>query len=579
MLKNIFMKVSKFLLATHKETPADAEIVSHQLMLRAGMIRKLGSGLYTWLPLGLRVLNKIQSIVRSEMDASGALELLMPSIQPAELWQETSRWDTFGPLLLKMKDRGQREFCYGPTHEEVITDLMRTELKSYKQLPINFYQIQTKFRDEIRPRFGVMRAREFTMKDAYSFHLDEQCLNQTYQVMYNTYTKIFTRMGLNFRAVMADTGSIGGNTSHEFQVLAESGEDVIFYSDESDYAANIEKATALLPEPNENESMANLEQISTPGQKTIEDISTFLNTKPQQTVKTLIVHGHESPLVALILRGDHQLNELKAEKHPLIKSPLVFANDDEIAEQLHCPTGFVGPIGLDNIPIIADHSALVLKNFVCGANAVDAHFINANWGRDIDKSTVHAFDLRNVVEGDLSPDGKGKLKQCRGIEVGHIFQLGNKYSQSMGATVLNQKGQASEMVMGCYGLGVSRIVAAAIEQNHDQRGIIWPQSIAPFDIALVPINMHKSEQLREVTQALYQQLTQAGYDVLLDDRNERAGVIFADMDLIGLPHRLVLSDKHLSTGLVEYKNRKHQETQMIALDTVLEFLKQNAQAD
>lgn len=569
------MRTSKFLLATLKETPTDAEIVSHKLMLRAGMIRKTATGIYSWLPLGLRVLNKVVSIIREEMDKSGALEIFMPAIQPAELWQESGRWDMYGDQLLKIRDRHKHEFCFGPTHEEIITDLMRNELRSYKQLPIILYQIQTKFRDEIRPRFGVMRSREFLMKDAYSFHLDHESLQQTYDVMYQTYSNIFTRLGLKFRAVLADTGNIGGNNSHEFHVLASSGEDVIAYSDVSDYAANLEKAEAIAPAQSAPTApLQELTIIDTPQQKTIAEVCSFLNVKPEQTVKTLIVKGSETPLVALVIRGDHELNEIKLSKLSQIAQPLKFADDNEVEKNLNIAVGFLGPIGL-SIPIIIDRDAAVLTNFVCGANITDKHYINANWQRDI--SLTNVTDIRKVVEGDISPDGKGTLQFTRGVEVGHIFQLGAKYSEAMHATVLNAEGKATTMMMGCYGIGVSRIVAAAIEQNHDDRGIIWPTPIAPFHIALIPISMHQSYRVREVAEKLYQDLQQAGFGVLFDDRKERAGVLFSNMDLIGIPHRLVISEGNLDKGVIEYKARNSDNNEAIPMENVLDFCQNKIQ--
>ncbi|WP_028387713.1 proline--tRNA ligase [Legionella fairfieldensis] len=563
------MRASQWLLATLKETPNDAEIISHQLMLRAGMIRKLGSGLYTWLPLGLNVLRKVESIVREEMNRAGAMEILMPAVQPAELWQETGRWETFGGQLLTMHDSNDREYCFGPTHEEVITDLIRHELQSYKQLPINLYQIQTKFRDEIRPRFGVMRAREFIMKDAYSFHLSQESLQQTYEIMYQTYCRIFDRLGLRYRAVEADTGAIGGSASHEFQVLADSGEDLIFYSDNSDYAANVEQATSLLPEKAGSNFKETIQLISTPAQKTITDVAQFLQVKPDQTVKTLIVEGSEHPLVALILRGDDELNEVKASKHPLVKSPLSFASELVILQTLKAPVGSLGPVGL-TIPIVVDHHALALTSFICGANQPDKHYRNVVWERD---AHYHdAYDLRNVKEGDPSPDGKGKLRLCRGIEVGHVFQLGDKYARAMNANVVNEHGQLQTMIMGCYGLGISRVVAAAIEQHHDERGIIWPQAIAPFQLVIIPINGHRSALVKDTADRLYQQLGTQGYEVLLDDRNERPGFLFADNDLIGIPHRLVISERHLAQKTVEYKARSSDEILQITLTDLPAFL-------
>lgn len=564
------MRASQYLLVTLKETPADAEIISQQLMLRAGLIRKLGSGLYTWLPLGLRVLRKVEQIIREELNRINALELLMPAIQPAELWEESDRWDKFGPLLLKILDRHQRPFCFGPTHEEVITDLARKELRSYKQLPITLYQIQTKFRDEIRPRFGVMRAREFLMKDAYSFHINAESLEQTYQKMYEAYSRIFTRLGLTFRAVLADTGSIGGAHSHEFQVLANSGEDQIVYSDGSDYAANMEMANAKAPEEGRPAPTESMRVIDTPNKKTIDEVSQFLGVKPSQCVKTLIVKGRETPLVALVIRGDHELNEIKAEKLDEVAVPLTFASDEEIAKEIHCFSGYLGPVGL-NIPLIADRDCAHLSDFVTGANQNNKHFQYVNWGRDLDEPQIAS--LRKAVEGDLSPDGKGVLKITRGIEVGHIFQLGNKYSVAMNATVLDEQGQSIPMEMGCYGIGVSRIVAAAIEQHHDDNGIIWTDAMAPFVVALLPMQMAKSERVRAKAEELYISLKNASIEVLFDDRNERPGVMFSQMDLIGIPHRLVLGERGLDAGVIEYKHRTQSESENIPLDEIIPFLK------
>ena len=565
------MRTSQLLLSTLKETPADAEIVSHQLMLRAGMIRRLASGLYTWLPLGLRVLRNIENIVREEMDRAGAQELLMPAVQPAELWQESGRWEQYGPELLRLTDRHQREFCFGPTHEEVITDLVRREIQSYKQLPANFYQIQTKFRDEVRPRFGVMRAREFLMKDAYSFHLDSNSLEQTYQTMYDTYTRIFSRLGLDFRAVLADTGSIGGRASHEFHVLASSGEDAIAFSDSSDYAANIELAKALPPEQPRPTPQQSMQYVDTPAQHTIEEVSNFLGVAPSQTVKTLLVKGEQESIIALVLRGDHELNVIKAEKLPQILTPLTFADEAEVRATTGAGPGSVGPVGL-SIPVIADHSAAQLADFICGANQNGRHLTGVNWGRDLPEPET--ADLRNVVAGDLSPDGKGHLVIKRGIEVGHIFQLGNKYSAALKATALDENGKQKTLEMGCYGIGVSRLVAAAIEQNHDERGIIWPVSIAPFQVALLPMNMHKSQRLRDAAEQLYSELQAAGIEVLFDDRKERAGVMFADMELIGIPHRLVLGERGLDADIVEYKGRRDSDNQQISLGSIIDFIKQ-----
>ncbi|KTD30939.1 prolyl-tRNA synthase [Legionella moravica] len=563
------MRASQWFLATQKETPSDAEITSHQLMLRAGMIRKLGSGLYTWMPLGLKVLRKIENIVREEMNKTHAMEVLMPAVQPAELWQETGRWETFGGQLLTMRDSNEREYCFGPTHEEVITDIMRNELRSYKQLPANFYQIQTKFRDEIRPRFGVMRAREFIMKDAYSFHLSMESLQATYEDMYQAYSRIFNRMGLKFRAVEADTGAIGGSASHEFQVLADSGEDLIFYSDGSDYAANIEQATSLRPAKANDITSKSMELVDTPNQKTIAEVAQFLKVDAKETIKTLIVQGTDHPMVALVLRGDDELNEVKAIKHPMVHSPLIFIDEETIKKSLNTPVGSLGPVNL-SIPVIVDHHALAMSSFVCGANQTDKHYIHAAWDRDA--TCTEAFDLRNVKEGDASPDGKGTLHSCRGIEVGHVFQLGDKYAKAMNAAVLNEQGQLQTMLMGCYGLGISRVVAAAIEQHHDEHGIIWPQAIAPFQLVIIPINGQRSQKVSEYAEYLYQQCSNSGLDVLLDDRNERPGVLFADNDLIGIPHRLVVSDRNLDQDCVEYKARSAHESQQINKDNVIDFI-------
>ena len=568
------MQASRYLIATQKETPADAEIISHQMMLRAGMIRKLASGLYTWLPLGLRVLRKVERIVREEMDKSGAQEVLMPAIQPAELWQESGRWEQYGGELLRMQDRHGRDFCFGPTHEEVITDLVRNELKSYKELPANFYQIQTKFRDERRPRFGVMRAREFIMKDAYSFHLNKDSLNDTYQVMHRTYCSIFDRLGLDYRPVEADSGAIGGSASHEFHVLAASGEDAIVFSTESDYAANIEKAVALPPQGERPAPSAEMKEVETPDQRTIAAIADFLGIDATTTVKTLLVKGEEdenghSGLVALILRGDHSLNEIKAENLAGLAGPLTMATDEEIEQAVGCKPGSIGPVKLP-VPVIVDHSAAHLADFVCGANKEGFHLTGVNWERDLPLPRVE--DLRDVVEGDLSPDGKGRLEIRRGIEVGHIFKLGNKYSSAMNATVLDENGKATILEMGCYGVGVSRIVASSIEQNHDEKGIIWPEAIAPFEVAIVTLNGHKSPAVQEAGERLYAQLKQAGFDVLLDDRKERPGVKFADIELIGIPHRFVVSDRGLEAETLEYKGRRDAEKQDIPLAEALPFL-------
>ncbi len=565
------MRTTQLLLATQKETPADAEIISHQLMLRAGLIRKLAAGLYSWLPLGLRTLRKVENIVREEMNNAGAQEVLMPTIQPAELWQESERWEQYGPELLRLKDRHNREFCFGPTHEEIITDLVRHELRSYKQLPANFYQIQTKFRDETRPRFGVMRSREFIMKDAYSFHINEKSLHETYQLMHETYCRIFSRIGLDYRPVQADSGSIGGNISHEFHVLAASGEDAIAFSSDSDYAANVELAEAVADSGDRPGASEKMEIVDTPDQHSIEEVSAFLKVKPEQTLKTLLVQGTENSIIALVLRGDHELNTIKAEKLENILSPLTFATPEQIKEVANCDAGSIGPVGL-SIPVFVDHSAAHVANFICGANQNSKHYIGTNWVRDLPEP--QSVDIRNIVEGDRSPDGKGTLSIKRGIEVGHIFMLGTKYSEKMNAVCLNENGKSVTMTMGCYGIGISRIVAAAIEQNHDDRGIIWPQSIAPFEIALLPMNMHKSQRLRDAVEALYQQLKDNNFDVLLDDRKERAGVMFADSELIGIPHRLVLGDKGLDTGTIEYKSRDGQISQNdVPLSGVIDFLR------
>ena len=564
------MRVSRFPLSTIKEVPSDAEVISHQLMLRAGMVRKLAAGIYTWMPLGLRILRKAEAIVREEMNHAGALELLMPSVQPAELWQESGRWEKYGPELLRFHDRHNREFCYGPTHEEVITDMVRRELKSYKQLPINYYQIQTKFRDEVRPRFGIMRSREFIMKDAYSFHLSQESLQETYDTMFSAYEKIFTRLGLKFRPVEADTGSIGGNASHEFHVLADSGEDAIAFSNESQYAANVELAPALAPAEPRGPATARMERIDTPDQHSIEEVCSFLKISSSNCVKTLLVHGEDEAVVALILRGDHELNEIKLEKIEGIATPLTFASEEQVQQIAGCNPGSIGPTGL-NIRMLVDHSAAALADFVCGANEDGKHLTGVNWERDC--TYTETADLRNVVEGDPSPDGKGTLSIARGIEVGHIFQLGNKYSESLQATVLNENGKASVMEMGCYGIGVSRVVASAIEQNNDENGIIWPAALAPFQLALIPVGMHKSETVKAAVESLYQQCIDADIDVILDDRNVRPGFMFADMELIGIPHRIVISDRGLEKGEIEYKGRTDDKASYIAVDNIMQHLK------
>jgi len=564
------MRVSQFPLSTLKETPADAEIISHQLMLRAGLIRRLASGMYTWLPLGIRVLRKVEDIVRDEMEKVGGLEVLMPGVQPAELWEESGRWEEYGPELLRLHDRHNREFCLGPTHEEIITDLARRELASYKQLPITWYQIQTKFRDEIRPRFGVMRSREFIMKDAYSFHMNQESLQETYDAMHQAYTNIFTRFGLDFRPVMADSGSIGGTGSHEFHVLADSGEDAIAFSSGSNYAANIEKAEALPPQDERPAASEEKTVVETPGKHSIEDVSQFLKINASQCLKTLLVNGAEDgSVVALVLRGDHELNEIKAEQLEQVAAPLSFASEEQVKATAGCAPGSVGPDL--NITVVADHSAAHVANFVCGANEDGKHITGMNWGRDIAEPTT--ADIRNVEEGDNSPDGQGTLSIVRGIEVGHIFQLGNKYSEKLQATVLDENGSKQVMTMGCYGIGVSRVVAAAIEQNNDDNGIIWPQNIAPFDVALAPINMQKSERLQKATETLYKELTEAGLDVLMFDQKERLGSMLANIELIGIPHRLVLGEKGLDKDAIEYKGRTDEKSQDIALGDIVEFLK------
>lgn len=569
------MRTSRILLATVRETPADVEIISHQLMLRAGMIRMLAAGIYTWLPLGLRVLRKVENIVREEMNHAGAQELLMSGVQPAELWQESGRWEQYGPELLRISDRHDRDFCLGPTHEEIITDLVRREIRSYKQLPSNFYQIQTKFRDEIRPRFGIMRAREFLMKDAYSFHLSDECLNETYERMYATYTRIFTRFGLNFRAVLADSGNIGGNLSHEFHVLADSGEDQIAFSTTGDFAANLEMTAAPQPQQARPEASENMETIATPEQHTIEEVSQYFKTSAEQCLKTLIVEG-ENGLVALVLRGDHELNKVKAEKLDVVATPLKMASAEQIQQTLGCLPGSIGPVGLD-IPVIADHSAVALANFICGANQDGFHHTGVNWVRDCKQP--EAADIRNVVSGEEAPDGSGQLEIARGIEVGHIFQLGTKYSAALKATCLDESGTAQTLIMGCYGIGVSRVVAAAIEQNHDDKGIVWPTAIAPFQLVLVPINMHKSQRLREAVEKMYQSLLEAGIDVLLDDRKERPGVMFADAELMGIPHRITYSERGLDAGTIEYKGRRDAENQDITLDQIVGFIKERINSE
>ena len=567
------MRVSKLLLATLKESPSDAEVTSHKLMLRAGMVRKLASGLYTWLPLGLRVLRKVENIIREELNNVGSQEVLMPATQPAELWKESGRWEQYGPELLRMKDRHGREFCFGPTHEEVITDMVRNELRSYKQLPANFYQIQTKFRDEIRPRFGIMRSREFLMKDAYSFHIDEESLGETYKEMHSSYCKIFDRIGLDYRPVQADTGSIGGNASHEFHVLASSGEDDIAFSSDSDYAANIEFAEALAPTTQRAAATKEMQLIETPNAKSINELVEQFELNIEDTVKTLIVHADEESehkLIAILVRGDHELNEVKAEKLEGIASPLCFASDEEIHKTIGAGPGSLGPVNL-KIPYFVDRSVAVMSDFSAGANIDGKHYFGINWERDLALGEI--VDIRNVLEGDASPDGKGTLSIKRGIEVGHIFQLGKKYSEALKATVLDEQGKATVMTMGCYGIGVSRVVAAAIEQNHDDKCIIWPDSIAPFQVVIIPMNMHKSDTLKSVAEKLYQDLKDSDIDVLFDDRKGRAGIMFADMELIGIPHRIVIGDRGLEKGMVEYKGRRDSDNTDIALDDIVQFLK------
>ena len=565
------MRTSQYLLSTLKETPANAEVISHQLMLRAGLVRNLASGLYTWLPTGLRVLKKVEQIVREEIQRAGGNEILMPMVQPADLWQESGRLEDYGPELLRINDRHKRPFVLGPTHEEVITKLVANELSSYKQLPLNVFQIQTKFRDEIRPRFGVMRGREFLMKDAYSFHLEDECLEKTYQIMFDAYCRIFERLELNFRPVLADTGSIGGEKSHEFHVLADSGEDDIAFSDASDFAANIEKAEALAPTGERAAPTQELTKVATPNVKSMDDLVQCLSVDLKTTVKTLLVVGATTEsaaetVVALVLRGDHQLNEIKAEHLPQIASPLTFASEEQILAAANCNAGSIGPVGL-NIEVIVDRSAAHLSDFVCGANEDDAHLTGVNWQRDCNEISVH--DIRNIVAGDPSPCGQGNIEIKRGIEVGHIFQLGRKYAEAMNCAVLNEGGKNQTLTMGCYGIGVSRIVAAAIEQNHDKYGIKWPKAIAPFQVAIVPMNMAKSARVKETAEALYESLNQAGIEVLFDDRKERPGVMFADHELMGTPLLLIIGERNLDAQQVELKNRITGEKSLIAIDEVM----------
>ncbi len=564
------MRVSQFFISTLKEAPSEAEVVSHKLMLRAGLIKRLTSGVYTWMPLGLRVLRKVETIIREEMNRSGALELLMPAVQPAELWQESKRWEQYGPELLRIKDRHQRDFCFGPTHEEVVSDVVRREIKSYRQLPLNLYQIQTKFRDEIRPRFGVMRGREFVMKDAYSFHADKASLERTYREMYDCYSRIFTRLGLRFRAVAADTGSIGGTGSHEFHVLADSGEDAIAFCPDSDYAANVELAEAVAPAAGRAAPTATLERVHTPGVKTIAELGAFLKIPAQKTVKAVVVDGADGRPVLLLVRGDHELNLIKAGKLAEVRTPVTFASAEAIRAAFGADPGSLGPVGFKGI-VIADRALGAMSDFVVGANQNDHHYTGANIGRDFPEPVF--ADIRNVVAGDPSPDGKGKLEILRGIEVGHIFQLRTKYSSAMNLTFLDVDGKSQIMEMGCYGIGVTRIVAAAIEQNYDERGIMFPRTMAPFDLAIVPIGIGKSAQVRETVDQLYAELTAAGIDVLLDDRDERPGVMFADTELIGIPHRIVVGERGLKQGQIEYQGRRDKTAQAVPLPDALKLVK------
>ncbi len=568
------MKVSQFPISTLRDTPANAEVISHQLMLKAGMIKPIASGLYTWAPLGLKVLRKVENVVREEMNRAGGVEVLMPCVQPGELWKESGRWVEYGPELLRFNDRGDREFCFGPTHEEIITDYVRNEITSYKQLPINYYQIQTKFRDEVRPRFGVMRSREFIMKDAYSFHQNQESLQATYDAMYDAYQKIFTRLGLNFRAVEADNGSIGGNASHEFHVLASSGEDDIAFSDSGNYAANIEKAATLPSTARRAEPTQTMEEFATPGLRTIDALATAMNIPATQQIKILLVEGDNDNTVALLVRGDHSLNEIKAEKIDGIKAPLTFATEETIISLTGSKPGSLGPVNL-NLRIIADYATETLSDFVCGANKEGHHLKGVNWLRDLPEPEFQ--DIRNVVAGDPSPDGDGKLEIRRGIEVGHIFQLGTKYSETMNAKVLDENGKSQLMTMGCYGVGISRIVASCIEQNSDDKGIVWPAAMTPFQIAIAPLNYHKSEEVKQAADDLYQSLMEAGYEVLLDDRNIRPGAMFADLELIGIPHRVVISDRGLKNQQFEYKSRTAQEAELLEIDGALDYINDQLQ--
>ncbi len=564
------MRLSRLPLTTLKETPADAEVASHRLMLRAGLIRKLAAGLYTWMPLGLRVARKVEAIAREEMNRSGAVELLMPAVQPAELWRESGRWEQYGPELLRLADRHRREFCFGPTHEEVVTDIARRELRSYRQLPVCYYQIQTKFRDEIRPRFGVMRAREFVMKDAYSFHLDSASLDETYEAMRLAYCRIFDRLGLDYRYVRADSGAIGGALSHEFHVLADSGEDEIVYSERSGYAANVEQAPAPLPRSPRSEPTQEMREIDTPGRRTIEEVSEFLGVPPERSVKTLVVEGEEDgSLVALILRGDHRLNAVKSARLDGVRNPLRLATEEEIRERLGCPVGSLGPVELD-LPFYVDASAAALSDFACGANREGVHYTGVNWERDAPAERVH--DIRDIEDGELGPGDAGTVRAARGIEVGHIFQLGDKYSQAMDCAVLDPGGRRRVVTMGCYGIGITRVVAAAIEQNHDERGILWPEAMAPFSVLLCPINADRDAAVRDAAEALYRKCEEMGVSVLLDDRGLRPGVMFAEADLLGIPHRFVISPRALERGTLEYQNRRKGEPEEVTTDGVAEFL-------
>jgi prolyl-tRNA synthetase len=569
------MRLSQYPINTLRDVPAEAEVVSHQLMLRAGLIRRLAAGLYSWLPMGLRVLRKVETIVREEMNRAGAMEVLMPVVQPGELWEESGRWDKFGPELLRFRDRGERWFCLGPTHEEVITDIARRELKSYRQLPVNFYQIQAKFRDEIRPRFGVMRAREFIMKDAYSFHLDEKSLREGYAAMHDAYSRIFERCGLEFRAVSADSGSIGGSVSQEFHVLAESGEDAIVFSDADDYAANLEMAVALPPASERAPASQPLEKVATPNVRTIRELAEFLAIDAHRCVKTLLVDGADGGVVAVVVRGDHEMNAVKVQKLPGIAAPLRMASAERVRAATGCEPGFIGPVGV-KLRVVADHSVRALSDFVCGANERDAHLKGVNWGRDL--SEPEWVDARNVVAGDPSPSGRGRLRIARGIEVGHIFQLGSKYSETLKASVLDEQGRDVLMLMGCYGIGVTRVVAAAIEQNHDERGIVWPEPLTPFDVALVPINLQKSARVAEAAERLYADLEANGFSVLYDDRDARPGVKFADSELLGIPHRIVVGDKGLERGVLEYRHRRATESVDAPLAQAAEFLRARSAA-